>query len=386
MKQLLSKGWFWALAAVAAALLFEGAAVRFQYSGDWTGLFHSGDRWKLPEELLHSHRLPDSVGYDGQFYRLAAHDPFNKKGYSEYMDSPVYRRNRALIPLLAWIGALGRPAWIDAAYIAVINGFVFLGVWLLAELARSWAKHPAWGLAFLFMPASLNSIDRMLPDIALLAAMAAYLLWRERSPALAWTSLASGALVRELGLLVLVAAAGEAVLRRRWFQALAWASAAVPAGVWWAYCQTMASAAPGKLPGNWLGSAPLSGFFLRLADPIPYNTRFAWVFQALDGVIMVSLPLAAFAALWCWWRKRDGPVEWQALCGASLAVVASDPGFLSDSASYPRAFSLLLCPLALIALQTGRWVYALPCALLSVRLALALGGILLRAALGPAAG
>ena len=29
---------------------------------------------------------PQSAGYDGQFYRLAAHDPLGRKGYWAYMD------------------------------------------------------------------------------------------------------------------------------------------------------------------------------------------------------------------------------------------------------------------------------------------------------------
>jgi len=374
-----------ALAAVAAALLFQCAAVHFQYAGQWTGLFHHGQRWKLPEELRETYRHPDLSGYDGQFYRLAAHDPFNRKGYSQYMDNPVYRRQRVLVPLLAWTAALGRPAWTDAAYIAVINGFVFIGVWLCARLARSWARHPAWGVAFLVMPATLNSLDRMLPDLALLAAMSGFLLWRGRRPAVAWACVTAAVLVRDLGLLVLAGAIAEAGWRRRWIQALAYATAAFPAYFWWTYCSGMSGPASSRSPSGWLGSAPFYGFLERFAEPVSYSTRFAPVFQALDAAVMISLPAAAVAAVWCWWRKRDGPVEWQALSGASLALLASNPVFLGDSASYPRAFSLLLYPLALIALETGRWIYALPCAILSIRLALALGGILFRAVMNGSA-
>jgi uncharacterized membrane protein len=132
---------------------------------------------------------------------------------------------------------------------------------------------------------------------------------------------------------------------------------------------------------GWLGVEPVTGFFLRMLHPVSYRTGFDWVFQTLDALVMLSLPAAAGMAVWLWWRNREGVIEWQALAGASLVVLASHPVFLADSASYPRAFSLLLCPLAMIALQTGRWVYALPCALLSLRLALAFAGILFRSVL-----
>ncbi|HNY40725.1 MAG TPA: hypothetical protein PKJ41_10030 [Bryobacteraceae bacterium] len=387
MRTLTAKSWVWALVALLAALLFQFSVVRLQYGGEWTGLFHSGLQWQLPNDLPNAtFRHTESPGYDGQFYRLAAHDPFNLKGYSEYMDNAVYRRKRVLIPLLAWALGLGHAAWIDTAYIAVINLFVFLGAWLLADLARSWSKRPAWGLAFLFVPATLNSIDRMLPDLALIAAMAGFLLYRERRPAVAWAFLASAVLVRDLGLLVLAAAVGQLLWRRRWVPAFGWAAAAAPGLAWWAFCSGMATPLSNPPPTGWLAVAPGYGFFLRIAGPASYNTSFDWLFQILDALVMLSLPAAAVASVWLWWGNRDGSIEWQALAGSSLAILASHPVFLGDSASYPRAFSLLVCPLAMIALRTGRWIYALPCALLSLRLVLALGGILLRAAAASPAG
>lgn len=380
--RLSGKSWFWAVIALALALSFQAAVVRFQFQGEWTGLFYSGLQWPLPSDLsAPTFRHASSPGYDGQFYRLVAHDPFDAKGYSGYMDNATYRRKRILVPLLAWALAFGRGDWIDTAYFAVLHLTVFAGVWLFAQLAQLWLRHPAWGLAFLLMPATMNSLDRMLPDAALFAILAGYLLYGKRRPALGWALLASAVLVRDLGLLLVAAAAAAELWRHRWVAALIQATAAIPAVAWWAHCSAQGGGSSGTQMAGWLGVAPVTGFFIRMLHPVPYRTGFDWVFQTLDALVMLSLPAAAGMAVWLWWRDREGEIEWQALAGASLVVLASHPVFLADSASYPRAFSLLLCPLAMIALQTGRWAYALPCALLSLRLALALGGILLRSVL-----
>ncbi len=377
------KSWVWASFAVLTSLLWQFSVAGIQFGGDWTGLFHSGDEWRLPAELKSTtYQHPGSRGYDGQFYRLAAHDPFNRKHYSEYMDNASYRRKRVLVPLLAWGLGFGQSRWIDFSYIAVLNGFVLLGAWLFGELARSWSRHPAWGMTFLLMPATLNSIDRMLPDLAMLAAMAGFVLFRGKRTALSWMFLAAGVLTRELGLLIVAAAVGQEIWKRGWRLAALWASAAGPALAWWTICSNMDASRANCSRVGWLAEAPFYGFFLRIGDPIIYHTTYSWLVQAVDAIVMLALPAAAVMAVWLWLKNRNGTLEWQALAGVSLAVLASNPRFLGDSASYPRAFSLLLCPLALLALRTNRCWYAIPCVVLSLRLALGLAGILARAAAG----
>ena len=115
--EVVRKCWVWAAAATFAALLWQFSVVQVRFGGDWTGLFYSGSTFDLPDELkLSTFRHQGSRGYDAQFYRLAAHDPFNLKGYSRFMDDPSYRRKRALVPLLAWAAALGQQRWIDFTY------------------------------------------------------------------------------------------------------------------------------------------------------------------------------------------------------------------------------------------------------------------------------
>ena len=90
---------------------------------------------------------------------------------------PPLRYRRILVPALAWALALGRDSAIHAAYLAVILGFVFLGVYWLARAIESRGRHPAWGLMFVIMPASLVSMDRMTVDVALAALTAGFVLY-----------------------------------------------------------------------------------------------------------------------------------------------------------------------------------------------------------------
>lgn len=367
------QSWVWAAMALFAALLWQYTIAESRFSGNWTGLFHSGDSWKLPPELSGStFQHPASLGYDGQFYRLCAHDPFDQKRYSEFMDSASYRRKRALIPLLAWGLGLGQSRWIDFTYFLVLNGFVFLGAWMLAELARGWSRHPAWGLAFLIFPATLNGIDRMLPDLPLGAALIGFILYRKQRMAIAWCCLAAALLTRELGLLIVAAAVGQSLWERRWRIAALWATSILPAMLWWEACNRLFSAGSKPPTLHWLARTPVYGFFIRLGDPISYDT-YPWlrpVFQAADAAVMLALPAAAGMAVWLWWKNRKGDLEWQSLAAAGLIVVASHPYFLRDDFSYPRTYSLLVGPFLLLALRTGQWWWAVPCALLAFRLML----------------
>jgi hypothetical protein len=162
-----------AAVAVAVLLAWQGFIVFFGYGGDWTGLFMTGDASPaaVPPALVSTtYVFKNNPGYDGQFYRYVAYDPFFRQGLNAFMDQAPLRYQRILVPGLAWVLAAGRPRLIDASYIAVIFGFVWLGAWWLARLAAARGLHPAWGAAgFSLLPATLISVSRMTVDVALAA-------------------------------------------------------------------------------------------------------------------------------------------------------------------------------------------------------------------------
>jgi hypothetical protein len=317
--------WLLSGMAVLMALLWQTASVNVRFGGDWTSLYYSGEYFSLPPDLeARTYRHANSPGYDAQFYRLLAHDPLDLKGYSQYHDAPVYRRRRIAVPVLAWLLGLGQPSLIDYSYLAAIHLLIGAGVFLLSRLAESYGRHPAWGAAFLVFPATLSGVARLMPDLALGVVICGFLLWRQERRVWAWVLLAFGCLTRELGLLIVAAAAGQELWRRRWVFVALWTSAAGPAFLWWAGARSGEGAAGASGNYGWLGQYAFTGFFERIAAPVRYSEfRSAdIVLQASDAAAMLGLAAAAVTAVWCWWRNRSGDLEWFALAAASLAIVA----------------------------------------------------------------
>lgn len=88
-----------------------------------------------------SHRF----GFDGQFYAQIALDPLLRNPeLRTAIDDPAYRARRILLPWLAWLGGLGRPAWVINVFAGLNLVFWIAYAWLAARLFRP----PGWsGLA-----------------------------------------------------------------------------------------------------------------------------------------------------------------------------------------------------------------------------------------------
>jgi hypothetical protein len=119
-----------ALLATALAFGWQCLTVHFNYGGNWTALFCTGSSIAPPPlpEFQGTYIFQGSRGYDGQFYRYLAHDPFFSRGFDHSMDGPRLRSTRILLPLVVYAAALGRPGAIDTAYYAAMLAFLFLGV------------------------------------------------------------------------------------------------------------------------------------------------------------------------------------------------------------------------------------------------------------------
>ena len=224
----------WAVGAVALLLLWQFLTVHYNREGNWTALFCTGELRAMPPELeAGTYRFPNTNGYDGEMYRYVAHDPFLQRGFAQYVDGAVPRYSRILVPGLAFLAAGGRQDLIDGAYIAVVAVFVLLGAYWLSRWASLSGFHPACGLAFLLVPATLVSMDRMTVDGAL-AALAIGVAWYSRieSPARLYTVLAMACLVRETGVLLVAACCLVDLLAKRFQAAAIWATACLPLLGW----------------------------------------------------------------------------------------------------------------------------------------------------------
>lgn len=272
-----SRPWLWAVVAVVLVLGWQAATVHVNYAHNWTGLFRVGHAARLPDRLAQrTFRNPSPAGYDGQFYRLIAHDPLLLGRTAKYLDSPLARSRRILVPGLAWIVALGRDELVDGAYVLVVAAFMFGGVFWLSSLAVAEGRHAALGLLFLIVPATAAAVDSMTVDVAL-ASLTACFAWqvktgRERG---IWVTLAAACLVRETGLLLVAAAVVAAAFQRNFRTAVLLATAAVPVFCWYGYLMAALPAravtARAMIP-RWVVPKRHLGILERALDPPRYPT------------------------------------------------------------------------------------------------------------------
>lgn len=352
-----------ALAAVALALGFQSLTVRYNYGGDWTALFCVGDRFTQPPELTRPYQFRESWGYDGESYRLVAHDPFLKRGFYRYLDNPRHRYSRILVPLIAWTLGLGQDSLIDAAYILTIAGWIFAGTYWLALLSRRFGFSTWWGLLFVMAPAALVAVDRLTADVALAALCVAFVVLRPGSAG--WLlALAAAALCRETGFLLIAAGCFSFLRERRLTIALITAATGLPALIWMLWTRA-------HLPAShtaWTGVIPLAGYFTRLLHPFAYplSPMLATITQAFDYAALAGVAIA----LYCLVKLRKSPELWA--CVLPVLFVS-----LADVWTEVYAFGRTMTPfwllIAIRGVEARLWIALSTIALMDLRIGWQLG-------------
>lgn len=109
----------------------------------------------------------NTTGYDGQFYyRLAIHPLSNQNpAYGITIDSPHYRQQRILYPLIVHILSLGRMETIPVMLVLVNLTALCVMAALGGLLAMRCGKSPWYGLAFSLFPGFYISFSRDLTEI-----------------------------------------------------------------------------------------------------------------------------------------------------------------------------------------------------------------------------
>lgn len=330
-----------AAAAMAAVFAWQTFAVRFAFSGNWTALFCTGDGFTVPPELSSgTYRWRNSFGYDGQFYRYIAHDPFFRKGYSRYIDDARLRYRRILMPALAHSLALGRRGAIDGAILGTVLLSIGAGVYWSAGYFRHHGRRPAWGLVFVAAPATLASFDRLLIDSGLTALFAGFVLYVERGEwRKAWVICLLGPLARETGLFLPAGAVVYWLYRRQWAKAAAFCAAVLPAALWAAFVwvRTGPSLAHGII--TWPGL----GIVRRLFLVRPYPDPFVQAVLNVAGLASI-VGLIASLVFAAWWLRRS---EFDAVAVAValffvLALILGSPNHMAEAYGYARPISPLL--------------------------------------------
>jgi hypothetical protein len=369
-------------AAVAAvvfllALAWIGLNVAGNYQSQWTGLFYTGSKTPLPEALGsdHTFRVNDQTGYDAQYYHLIAHDPLAWRGFASFIDNPRLRWRRIGVPGLAALLTAGSDRYVDFAYIAIELTFVLLGAFWLSRYAQEQGLHAAWGFAFLLIPAVLVSLDRMTVDLPL-AALCVGLVWHaarsDQAPVHArwpvYAILAAAPLVRETGMILVIAWCARSALRRNAKAAALGACCALPALAWWTYVHAHA-AADGTA---WLSRYPFSGIIERTMQGIDHPISTSWLQTAavLEDVALTGVWLALLASFYLVWARHWGLIELACIAFTLFAAFLGKFDIWASAYATGRTMSPLLILLGVLALRDRRWAFALPLLLVLPRIAL----------------
>jgi hypothetical protein len=363
-RRLRASSWAWAALAVSLVLVWQGLTVRANYGGNWTGLFRTGHAAAVPPRLAPgTFRNASPFGYDGQYYRMLAHDPLLLRDAASYLDSPLLRSRRILVPLLAWALAGGRDGWVDGAYVLVVAACVFLGVYALAKTMQLYGRHAAWGLLFLVVPAVPIAVDSMTVDVAIAALTAcfAYRLASGSNRGL-WWILSSACLVRETGVLLAAACVLVALEKRDVRRACLWASAALPTLVWYGYLYRVlpaAALAEGFVP-TWFYPHANAGILMRAVDP-PRHPQLAATVQdlarALDLVALLATMLTIAAGIALLRKMRPPAIGAAFLLYLGLVLAATDKDFWNTPYGYTRPIvPVFLLPLVAAGSIQKRWV------------------------------
>ncbi|MFN7920138.1 MAG: hypothetical protein U0Q16_08580 [Bryobacteraceae bacterium] len=356
--------------AAALALALQWAKVELHYGGNWSALFYTGDAVALSPAVAREnpYRFAHSSGFDGQFYHAIAHDPWMRDGSRDFTDNARLRWRRILVPALAWALALGRGQAIDAAYAAVILGFVFLGAWWTAAWCRRFGWHSAFGLGFLAVPAVAVSLERYTVDAALAALCAGFALRApERIGPATFAILALAPLARETGLALIAAAFLVAVSRRDARSAALAASASVPCLLWigWVHARTAPADAA------FASAIPFEGLWNRTWQPLQFHLGSHWLALAAAfdyaGVagIWIALGLALLAV-----RRHSTLADPLLVFSGTFVAFLVQPQAWDGVYTFGRTMSPLLIWTAMTGLGERSWLHLVPLASTAPRLLL----------------
>ena len=314
------------------------------------------------------------TGYDSQFYHHLAHDPWLRRDFRKSFDTPRLRWRRILVPACAWMLACGSDRWIDPAYLAVMLALYFLGAWWMARYLESVGLPAWWGLAYLLLPTSLITLERLVVDLPLVTLCLGFLVYtRERAPGKLYVLLAAAILARETGIMLLVAWLVVLVGERKFREALLYVTAAIPAAAWFLYVDWMTT--PVVMAG-WSLTYPLARIFeaygLFFAHP-PTNPidRFA---LGLDFLALAGSLLAVVFGLSSFRRLRD-PAEAATAAFAFMGLIVvsvSDVAGFTDIWGHARLLGPLTALLVCVGLARRRWLFLAPAVFHSLRVGVTL--------------
>jgi hypothetical protein len=347
------------LLCVLLALSAQFLTVHYNFDGNWTALFHTGRRQAVPPslEFENIYRFP-GYGYDGQFYHHIAHSPLSPRKFYRYVDGITLRWRRILVPALAFALAGGQTEWVDAAFISVTLGFLFLGTYWLSRYAQAYGRHAAWGLTYLLLSSTLISIERLTVDMALVSLCVGVLYYAQFGPR--WKTyplLCAAPLVRETGLLAILGYGLYQLARRQYRTAAGVFATAIP----WVGWALFVASITGIDPSRWTSLIPLQGLLHRTLFPgeYPLFGPYHRVSEALDYLAVLGLWLAFVMSAYVIRSQRGTPLPFLLGVFVAISTLASSKVW-AESYAFGRYVSPILIWLAMAGLSPRRWWLGVP--------------------------
>jgi hypothetical protein len=362
-----------ATAGLALIVLWSVATVHVNYKNRWTGLFCIGQYHPVPPPLrANSYVFPKSTGFDGQFYRDIAHDPWNQRGFGQYTDDARLRYRRILLPLLANVLAFGRDQWIDAVYICLEWFSAFLGAYWVGRYAQLQGRSAWWGLAYFLLPSTLIALDRMLTDLPFTTLCVGffYFAYRKNFPGM-FVAAMLACLTREMGVILVGGYTAHLLWRRDFRRAIILCGALIPFGVWYLVESHFTSGV--SLPYaccSYPGSSIINA--MRTPFPYPLPAVIAHSVQAFDVLSLLGFVICSILVL----RVASGQKGeqsgriWVGTGFVLLAVMASCiPDSFNDAYDYGRQYSPIPVLLLFAAIAERNVILLAPVALITWRVA-----------------
>jgi hypothetical protein len=327
-------GFVWQLLQVYAA-----------YGGNWSALFHHGYNAPVPrDEIFAGTYVFPTWGYDGEYYRMVAHDPWIRGNYFRIMDMARMRYRRALLPLLAYITADGKQRFIDFTYLLWLLISIWAGVFWLAKYLMLWHYHPRWSCCYLLIPGVFSALEQATIDVALISITIGFIYYTAAGETKKrYYLLPFAPLIRETGLILPLATAVYEFVRRRWRSALGCLAALLPACGWFLFVAM-------RIPpdsAHHFSYVPLGKFWYHLVHHDTKPVLAENVAMQIGYYLGVAGILLAFTlSVWTWYRARN--LECFAAIGFTVVAVLFDStGLWMSVKHFGRVFAPLLLLLAL---------------------------------------
>lgn len=296
----------------------------------------AGDQFAAPEVVpacLHVDR--GSAGYDGQFYYRLGIAPFSfeTRAHGIEFDYPVYRQQRILYPLLAFVLAAGQPCavlWSLALInVIAIAAIAAVAIMLLGDRGTWWSA-----VSVALWPGFIYSLARDLtePLAMLLATLAIHMLVKRRFVPAALLLTAAG-LARETSLLIPLSFLGlesfRSLSERRWPRHLWVGLIPIAAHVGWKLFLFAAWSLPVNF-GAAIFAVPFSAPFRLLREALSHQDTVT----AVEVLGLLVLGVVAALAL----RRSDADPLIRICWLAYAAMLWSlDPGIWIEDVAFMRA-------------------------------------------------